>query len=71
MAGKAAAGTSVWLVQQHDQFSIVESRDIPSTKVEAGERMKQVYGPFATRADAEATMKTMEARTLRGKREGR
>lgn len=71
MAGKASAGTPVWVVQQHDQFTIVESREIPSTKVESGQRGKAVFGPYASKADAEAVMRTMEGRTLRGKREGR
>lgn len=71
MERKGAAGQPFWLLQQHDNFQVVESREAPSVKVEPGERMKQVFGPFAKRSEAEATMKTMEGRTLRAKREGR
>lgn len=71
MATKSAAGNHVWVIQQHDQFSVVESKEIPSTKVEAGERMKAVFGPYGSRAAAEEIIQTMQGRTLRGKREGK
>lgn len=71
MAGKLGSATVVWVVQQHDQFTVVESKEMPSTKVEPGQRGKAVFGPYASRAEADALVRTMEGRTLRGKREGR
>lgn len=71
MASKGTGASLLWILQQHDDFKLVEGREAPSTKVEAGERMKAVFGPYASKADAEAAMRSMEARTLRGKREGK
>lgn len=70
MAGKTQ-GQPFWVLQQHDKFQVVEGKEAPSTEVQPGERMKSLYGPYATRADAEAVLRDMDGRTLRGRQEGR
>jgi hypothetical protein len=47
-------GGKYWVVQQHDQAEVKEGSERPDLSVEAGERMKRLYGPFATREEAKA-----------------
>lgn len=54
-----------WVVQHHDEMSVVQSAQRPDTKVEDGERMKVAHGPFVTRDEAEKTAQSLTERTLR------
>lgn len=71
MPSKKDSGAAWWIVQQHDQLEVVESREVPSNKVEPGERGKLVFGPYQDKAAAESMKNEMKGRTLRGKQEGR
>jgi hypothetical protein len=55
-----------WVLQQHDQFSVVQGDKAPSLSVQPGERKKMTYGPYATKQEADAKADEIFARTIRG-----
>lgn len=65
MAKERTSGKKAWVVQHHDEISVVESADRPDTSVEEGERLKSVFGPFASKDAAEKYRTNMNVRTLR------
>jgi hypothetical protein len=65
MAKAKPAGSRGWyVVQQHDQVELVEASEQPTTEVEAGERIKAVYGPFHDKAAADKRAAAIRSRTL-------
>jgi len=60
-----------WVMHQHDDVTVIESRERPSSDPVEGERRIHVRGPFKTREDAERAADKIHARTfahLRGER---
>jgi hypothetical protein len=55
---------TVWVVQQHEEITIVDSPNRPDLAVHQGERIKQAFGPFATRELAQARATELEQGTL-------
>jgi hypothetical protein len=58
-----------WVVQQHDEVAVVHQKERPSDKVEVGERLKVVYGPFGSQADATKRRDDLYSRTHRAQLE--
>lgn len=52
----AEKGRRWWVLRQHKDAQVVESDKRPDTKVEKGERVKSVQGPFASKDAATAAM---------------
>lgn len=59
-----SSGTRFWVLQQHDEVTIVQAQEKPSVTVEPGERMKRVRGPYRSREDAEIVRAKLDASTL-------
>ncbi len=58
-------GKRFWVVQQHDQMTVVESAERPSKVVEKGQRVKKLHGPYTSKSDAQERADHLESRTLR------
>lgn len=70
MAGhKEAARQKWWILQQHDQVTVVSANEQPKLEHVAGERMKALMGPFKTKDEAERRAATTYSRTLKAKSE--
>ena len=70
MAKSRPPGGQRWrIVQQHDNFEIVQAAERPLTTIEKGQRMKHVWGSFATKEEADAKSEEIYDRTLRGSHE--
>ena len=65
MARNASGTGKAWVMQNHDQASVIEAAQRPDTTVSKGERGKICYGPFADRAAAQKYADGMNVRTLR------
>ncbi len=55
-----------WVVHQHDEVTVVNSEEIPSTEVKAGERFKRIHGHYATREEAQERADAIYATTFKG-----
>lgn len=64
---KHGDGGKWWVVHQHQEMRVVHSSDRPDSKVEPGERLKHIHGPFGNEADAKSRADAMKAKTARAR----
>lgn len=60
-----------WVVQQHDQADVVQSDTMPSREVAAGERTKNIQGPYYDRGKADAVASAIVDNGLEAKARAR
>lgn len=56
-----------WVVHQHHEVSVVRSKERPETKVERGERVKVLYGPFLSEELARDRAEKIRSKTTKAR----
>lgn len=56
-----------WVIRQHTEVTVVRSATRPELKIEAGDRLGRVFGPYATQAEADTKRDERAARTIVGR----
>lgn len=62
---REAPSRRFWVLMHHQECSVVEASERPTTKVDAGERQKRVKGPYATKDQAQRVADEYLGRTLK------